>query len=427
VGGKFQERKLIQFAAEEAVGEEAAAQALEASAPEVPEPKPRARKPRARKPRAAKPAKPKPALARVAAEAAPADKPMPTVVEEAPPIAEAAIGEDITPVEDAAPASPRILVTGASGFIGRHLLDALAGAGELRALVLPEDALERSDVEIVRGDIRDRDAVMRACRGIDTIYHLAARVGDWGDDEDYWSINVEGTRNVLTAAVATGCRRVVIVSSIIVYGTQLHTSACDEEIERGEALSAYGRSKAAADALAREVQRRGNIEVVIVRPGNIFGPGASPWVLDLARVLRKGQAPLIDGGQGDAALAYVDNVIDALVAAGTAPEAAGRVYNVVDGQGVTWRQYLTDLAAIVGARPPRLSVPHGVAWTAAKALERFARFRRSSERPLLTREAVALLSTREPIPIERAVTELGYRPRPYEESLREVARSFEGE
>jgi len=464
VGGKFQERKLIQSAAEEgsAAGDETTAEvAAREEVVELPkarerkprvsearerkprEPKAGERKPRPRKSRAAKPAVVEVAPAEdVAVEVAPAEDvavevaPAENVVPESRAAKEVALiaadTVDSTDVEvsaddsrvQAAPA--RILVTGATGFIGRRLLDALEGVGPLRAFLLPGDELE-GDVEIFRGDVRDRDAVVRACRDVDVVYHLAEQSGDWGKDEAYWTINVEGTRNVLTAAVAAGCRRVVFVSSIIVYGSQLHTSECAEDIERGEALSPYGRSKAAADALAREVQRRGDIEVVVVRPGNVFGPGSSPWVLDLARVLRKGQAPLIDGGQGDAALAYVDNVVDVLMAAGMAPEAAGRIYNVVDGQGVTWRRYLSDLAAIVGAKPPRLSVPHAVAWTAAKALERFARFRKSEERPLLTREAVALLSTRQPIPIERAVSELGYRPRPYEEALREVARSLEGE
>jgi nucleoside-diphosphate-sugar epimerase len=316
---------------------------------------------------------------------------------------------------------PLVLVTGASGFIGSRLVEGLRGQARVRVLVPPsESAPEGDDIEVAVGDVRDLGALESACEGVELIYHLAARVGDWGDEDDFWTVNVDGTRNLFEAAVHAGCRRVVMVSSIAVYGMQLRTASCDEEVPRAEGIGPYSRSKSASEAIARDYQRRGDVEVVVVRPGNVFGPGRTPWVGELIRVLRKGQAPLIDSGAGDAQLAYVDNVVDVLKAAARHPDAAGKIYNAVDGHGVTWKQYIGDLARLAGVREPRMAVPHKVAWTAARALERFAKLRRSADRPLLTREAVVLLSSRHPIPNQRAVAELGFTPRPYEQCLREV-------
>ncbi len=293
-----------------------------------------------------------------------------------------------------------VLVTGAAGFIGSHLVKALATGGRpVRALVLPGETVAHQGASAVVGDVRDRAAMERACQGVGVVFHLAARVGDWGPEQDFQSTNVEGTRTVLEAAAKAGCRRFVMVSSITVYGWQLHTDRCDEDLEHGEGVSAYSRTKSESERLVREFGRGHEMEVVLIRPGNVYGPGESPWVSDLAEYLRQGRVPLIDGGRGDAGLVYVGNVVDALIAAGERARAAGRIYNVVDGHGVTWRQYFSDVAKIVGAKAPRLSVPHRVMFTAARATERIAKFRKSKKRPLLTREAVTLLHPAKACPL----------------------------
>jgi 2-alkyl-3-oxoalkanoate reductase len=316
------------------------------------------------------------------------------------------------------------LVTGATGFIGRRVVAALAAAGQrVRALVLPHDdpaPVAGPGVTIVRGDVTDRDAVLAAARGARRVYHLAAVVGDWGSDALFERINVGGTRAALDAAAAAGAERVVMVSSIVVYGSRLHTGPCDEDAPRELGLGPYGRTKRASEELALDYHGFGRVPVTVVRPGNVFGPGSGLWVDELARILRRGLGMWVDDGEGDATLAQVDNVVDVVVRAGAHPAAAGRIYNAADGGGVSWKQYLRDVAAAAGAPAPTLGLPRPVAAATATAMERAWRLAGRRDRPLLTREAVQLFASRPPVPIARAAAELGFVPRPYGPALDQV-------
>jgi 2-alkyl-3-oxoalkanoate reductase len=322
------------------------------------------------------------------------------------------------------------LVTGATGFIGRRLVARLRGAGEsVRALALPgepvEPIAELKGAEIVRGDVTDRDAIARAVRGVERVYHLAAVVGDWGAEETFEAVNVGGTENVYAAARDSRIERLVMVSSVVVYGWQLHTSVCDEDLPPGEPSGAYSRTKQRSEWVALAHHARGDFELVVVRPGNVYGAGSPLWVNEVASRARRRQLLLIDGGSGDAGIVYVDNVVDVIARAGEVAEAAGRIYNAHDAQGVSWRRYFGDIAHLVGAPPPKLSVPHRVAMGAARAMELGWKLGRARSRPLLTRDAVTILSQRAPVPIERARHDLGYDvPVKYEQALEAVGRSL---
>jgi nucleoside-diphosphate-sugar epimerase len=303
-----------------------------------------------------------------------------------------------------------VLVTGASGFIGRALVARLRREREaVRALVLPGEVVTL-DAEVARGDVTRPETLGPAVARVRTIYHLAAVVGDWGAESLYRSVNVDGTRNLLTAAAAAGVERVVVVSSLVVYGSQLASEVCDEDMPREHGVGPYSRSKRAQEELALDFHRFGRVPVTIVRPGNVYGPGSVNWVDLPVQLLRAGRMPLLDGGQGDAALTWVDNLVDLLVLAARAPGAAGRVYNANDGCGVTWARYFRELARVAGARPPRLRMPGRAAMAAAVAMEAAWRVTRRRGRPLFTREAVTLLASGPPVPIRRAAVELGFTP-----------------
>jgi nucleoside-diphosphate-sugar epimerase len=322
-------------------------------------------------------------------------------------------------------------VTGATGFIGRRLVARLASDSHaVRALVLPgEDPMAFAElrdraVTCVRGDVTAPASLPDALGDASLVFHLAARVGDWGSDAAFARINVDGTRHVLDAAAARGCARVVMVSSIVVYGSQLATGPADEAAPREWGVGPYGRTKRASEALALDYHALGRVPVTIVRPGNVWGPRSGLWVDELVALLRAGTAVWVGDGAGDANLAFVDNVVDVLARA-PAPVGAGRIYNATDIPGVSWRRYLTDLASAAAAPAPRRSLPAGVARVTGAVLEDLWRLARRPRRPLLTREAAQLLCSRAPVPCDRAIAELGYRPIPYDRALAAVRTYLE--
>ncbi|MBL8045247.1 MAG: NAD-dependent epimerase/dehydratase family protein [Anaerolineales bacterium] len=315
------------------------------------------------------------------------------------------------------------LVTGASGFIGRWLIQRLLAEGErVRALVLPDEnvsGLWPDVVEVVRGSITERADVAFAVQGATTVYHLAAMVGDWGQEAQYQRVTVGGTWNVLqTVAPRT---RVVLASSIVVYGHLIGQAVCDEAQSFGRPQGMYSRAKQAQEKLAWQVAQARNLPLSVVRPANVFGAGSRPWVEALLKQMRLGLPALIGDGERDAGLCYVENLVDLLKLAATHPNAVGKIYNGCDNFGITWKQYVSDLARLAGLPKPR-SLPIGVARAAATACEAAWRVLRLPDRPPVTHEAVNLTSAHHRIPSDRARQELGYRPRvSYTEALQTLA------
>jgi nucleoside-diphosphate-sugar epimerase len=306
-----------------------------------------------------------------------------------------------------------VVVTGATGFIGRWLVRRLTAAEYyVRALVLPDEpvaGLWDGPVQVMRGDIADSAAVAQAMRHAGTVFHLAAAVGDWGEESWFQRVTVGGTENVLSAA-GVARARIVVVTSYVVYGDQIPRAVCHEDLPFGRALGPYSRAKQAQEAVTWRLAAERDLQVTVVRPTNVFGGGCRPWVRDALAVLRRGAPALVGGGDLDAGLCYVENLVDLLLLAATQPAAVRRAYNVCDDSGVTWRQYFSDLARLAGARRPR-SIPRSLAWPAAILAEALWRRRRLSGRPPLTREALNLVGANNRVPIARARAELGFAAR----------------
>ena len=305
-----------------------------------------------------------------------------------------------------------VLVTGATGFIGRRVVAKMLESGvKARALVLPNENLPEEwgqMVEIVRGDISDPTAVATAVSGAGTLIHLAAVVSDWGDETLYWKYTVEGSRLVFEEAVKNNSR-VVLTASVIVYGDNISKGPCPEGTGYGKAFGPYSRTKQAQEKLAWEYFRDKGLRLTVVRPGNVYGPGSGPWLHDIVDVLKTGAPGLVSGGRGNAGLAFVDNVADVLILAGLDEKTVGRVYNAGDGLDVTWHQYFTDLAQMIGAKKPG-SVPRFAATVGAYVFEGLWRALRIRKRPPLTREALNLIGSDNRFPNRKLVEELGYTP-----------------
>jgi 2-alkyl-3-oxoalkanoate reductase len=313
-------------------------------------------------------------------------------------------------------ATDRILVTGGAGFLGRVLVEQLLErtASTVVVLALPLEPVPESwqqrwadRVTVHRGDITAAEDVARAMGGCQWCFHLAALVGDAGRDEDHQRVTVGGTLRVFESALLHQTA-VVLVTSICAYGDAIQHKPCSEDVMPGVGQGPYGRAKQGQEALARRYMAKG-VQVCVVRPANIIGPGSGPWVIDAAEVLRQGLPALIGGGRGNAALAGVDNVADFLLHAAMHPQAWGQAFHVHDGLSVTWREYFTELASLLGTRPPR-SVPRALAYLGAWLTEPLFKRVWPRQRPPVTAEALNLIAWDSRFPLDRARA-LGWQPK----------------
>jgi predicted dehydrogenase/nucleoside-diphosphate-sugar epimerase len=277
----------------------------------------------------------------------------------------------------ATPPPSKTLVTGASGFLGRALVARLLSQGEsIRVLARRHVAgLEGNpQVHVVRGDLGDPEAVERAVQGVEQVYHVGA--GMRGGIEAFESGTVWGTKNVVAACLRHRVRRLVYVSSLSVLDQADHpkgipiTESSPRE-PHPELRGAYSQTKLIAENVVLDAIRNRNLPAVILRPGQIFGPGAEQTppsgILGLAGrwlVMGSGRLPLN--------LVYVEDVVDALQLAATKPDVCGRVFQLVDPATLTQREYI-EAAKKHGSAPPVSYVPKLVLYTLALGAELLGR------------------------------------------------------
>ncbi len=310
--------------------------------------------------------------------------------------------------------SRRALVTGAPGFIGRRVVQRLLDAQwDVTSFSLPGEASHSAwtgRVRMAHGDLVDAEAVSAAAEGATLAVHLAAPVGVAGRYDWQLTTMVHGTQSVCRAMAAMG-GRVVVVSSIAVYGDLIQRQICHEDDGFGAWQGAYGRAKQAKERIALELAATYSIPMTIIRPGNVYGlGGASAWgdrLIDLVR--QTGGAVIGDGEANDAGLVHADNLADAIYLAATRAEAVGRTYNVVDGNGITWRRFMDDMALLAG-KPPPPNYPLDSVIDAALANEDPAACRDPVDPAIPTLEGLNLIAYDNRIDASRIRSELGWSP-----------------
>jgi nucleoside-diphosphate-sugar epimerase len=248
---------------------------------------------------------------------------------------------------------PEIMaVTGATGFLGRALIEHLRPAGPVRALVRRRDARveawERRGCEIVVGDLHDERALAQLTRGAAVVYHCAATMAK-GDPNLSHRVNVVGTENIARAACAARVRRFVYVSSISVFAaTRPRNRFVTEgvEPERVERLNSYGRTKYAGELAVRRLGREAGLPYTILRPTNIYGPGSGPWFHQFERLLRWLPVAL---GDLPIDVVYVDDVVEAMRLAAGSPAAADGTFHI-GHEMVRLNQFILEVARVTGRR-----------------------------------------------------------------------------
>ncbi|MCC7181255.1 MAG: NAD-dependent epimerase/dehydratase family protein [Acidobacteria bacterium] len=314
-------------------------------------------------------------------------------------------------------ATTRTLVTGGAGFIGRYVVERLVAQGHrVRSLGrTPSPEIAALGVETVQGDLADREAVIRACDGVDEVHHIAACVELWHDPGELSRTNVDGTRHVLEACARGGVERLVFTSSAsVVFGGE-DQEGVDESVSYPRRfVNRYAETKAHAEQLVLEANGRGVFRTLALRPHLVWGPRDTHFIPNLIARARTGRLVQIGDGRNRVDVTYVENLADAHLLAAERlrddPTIGGRPFFISQGEPV-------DAWGFVGLLLDRLGLPrpaHRLSYRRAYAMAALAEAAwmiiRRPGGPPLTRFLVSQMARSHHFDISAARRVLGYRP-----------------
>jgi nucleoside-diphosphate-sugar epimerase len=323
------------------------------------------------------------------------------------------------------------LVTGGTGFLGRHLVERLLAQGR-RVTVLarrPAPDLEQRGARFIGASLDDPDAVRAACRGVETVFHVAAKVGVWGRYADYHVTNVRGTAAVIAGCRAHGVRRLIYTStpSVVYNGRDL--AGVNESLPlTTDCPSPYPLTKAIAERAVLDANASG-LRTVALRPHLIWGAGDPHLVPRLVARARSGRLRIVGSGRNRVDLTHVANAVDAHLLAELALEAAphpelktqnskpatppvaGRAYFITDGEPVVLWDWINDLLRLLGIPPVTRRLSLGAATAVGAACETLWRLLPLRGEPPMTRFVAKELATDHWFDISAARRDLGYAPR----------------
>jgi len=313
----------------------------------------------------------------------------------------------------------RLAVTGITSGVGLRLAEMAISRGHALAGLVRDPArpdarrLGGLGVRLVHGDLDAGAALAELCRGADAVLHLAAHVGDQGTPEEFERVNVQGTRNVVEAAAASGVKRFVHLSSVAVYGRPAQGRVTEDWHTRTIGLP-YEDTKTEAERLAF---RRGallGLQVTAVRPPVIYGPYDRNFMPRAIEAIRRRRFLLIDGGKAPFNVVWVDHVVDVLLLAAEHPAAVGQAFNVmdeVDSLPPSVRRVGEIIAGACGLPRPLLSVPAPAARVIARGVEHAWKAAGLAGPAPITPFVVTLLTREVVYDSSKAVALLGWGPK----------------
>ncbi len=305
----------------------------------------------------------------------------------------------------------RNLVTGATGFTGKHVCRGLMEKGEhVRALVRDvsrADDLQAMGVETVQGDLRDLDSLRRACEGMSVVYHIGALFRPENvTKRDFWETNALGTRKLLDSAIAAGVNRFVHCSTVGVHGDIASPPATEASpFAPGDH---YQHSKFAGEMIVRDAISSKQICGVIFRPAGIYGPGDRRF-LKLVRAVASRKFVMFGKGDVLYQMIYIDDLVDGILLCGGAEEAIGNTYILTGHAAVTLNQLVDVISRTVGVKPPRFHLPVAPLYVVAIGCEWVCKPLRLN--PPLYRRRVDFFRKTRSFDISKARSSLNFSPR----------------
>jgi nucleoside-diphosphate-sugar epimerase len=323
----------------------------------------------------------------------------------------------------------KALVTGATGFVGIHLVPALLQRGDTVRILARTEAraapLRSAGAEVIIGDLAQPATVAGIADGMEVVFHLVSAMR--ASDAVFERVDVQGTERLILEAERAGVRRFVYPGTLSAYplAEERDGAVIDERrpLDSSGLLGNYARSKARAEEAVLAAQRRGRMEGVIVRLGWTCGEGAAVFPPHVCRVLTPKVMLLFGDGSVPLPLTFIDNAVDALILAATVPGIGGESFNIVDDDSLTQRQYIELYMQSTGALPRVLKLPR-LAYYTLGALTEIAAAARNKE-PTTTRHRVRARLRRVRWDCSKAHRVLRWQPRvPLRTGLAQVFRAY---
>lgn len=310
----------------------------------------------------------------------------------------------------------RVLVTGGGGFVGMALVSRLVELGyEVSTFsrnIYPDH--QKSGITVFRGDLSKSEEIDNACRGIDTVFHVAAKVGIWGDYSDFYRANVWGTQNVITACQNNGVRKLIYTSSASVIFGGRDIEGADESIGYpSHPISHYASTKGEAEQLVLRANSE-TLKTISLRPHIVWGPGDTHITPKTIERAKKGRLRKPGKKDNYTDTVHISNLIQAELLAMNKmdenPAVCGRAFFITNGQPVKVWDFLNGIIQAAGLPPVQKRIPEKAAYLAAWFIEKMHLLLRLSSEPTITRFLVLQLCRHHWFDISAARTLLGYAP-----------------
>jgi nucleoside-diphosphate-sugar epimerase len=312
----------------------------------------------------------------------------------------------------------KILITGATGFLGKRLTEKLLEENKFEEIIatgrneIIGKELDKLGATFVKGNLENKDFVKDIVKNTDIIAHSAALAAPWGRYNDFYAANVLSAQHLLDAALETGIKRFVHISTPSIYFTGTDRFDVKEDDPLPQKFSNfYAATKYEAEKLVGKAFEKG-LETIVLRPRAIIGAGDNAIMPRLLTAQQAGKLKIIGNGNAIADLSAVSNVVSAILLSIITEnrEAFGKAYNITNGNPIKLWEYISWVLGQLGLSLNQSKIPYSIALATAGVAEWIATVTRSSKEPPLTRQGIGILAKSCTLNIERAKTILGYQP-----------------
>ena len=292
----------------------------------------------------------------------------------------------------------KCLVTGATGYIGNYLIQRLTKENNKIIGLLHKTTPNfiNKNVKYIYGDIINKSSLKNIMIDVDVVFHCAALVRHFGAKKDFNKINYEGTKNLVDACKYNNIKMFIYLGHI--------------QYESHINFDYYSKSKYKTEHYLIEKYKKDKFPVVIIRPGHVYGPGATYWVIGIIKAIKHNRIALINQGKGIFHHMYIDNLIDVLIGIMNETKAIGKQIDITDGDNsVNWKTYINDLAKMINKKPVNKNLSKKSALFLSNIMVIFYLIFRI--KPLITPTMVSMLTNQERISINNAKSLLNYQPK----------------